>query len=222
MASYLVNKFKDVYRILPNLLYDQTDFARNMDGSIDEDAVYIPCQAKCEIWNYGNGTLTAYIPSIGRGHNLKKYMDKNKIPYTDYDETDEEVTIHFKAKDIDLVAEFMVPRTSGAGISPFSNKNIPRNKEVEIPEEELQRYKDIASKVDKKDILKIRTWNNDFLKDVLQKKIRKVTKDRSYDYNKDMKSMNMGRQVKEFIWSKGFFEDYLNYLDEKIVELYNS
>lgn len=221
MANYLVSHFKDVYRILPDLLYDNTDFSRNMDGSIDEDAVYIKCQFGCKIYSYGNGTLTAYIPSLGRGRNIKKAMDKNKIPYDDYDESDSEVSFHFKAKDIEPIAKMLKASTSGASISPFSLKNIPKNKEAEIPEEEMQRYKSISCKVDKKDMLKFRTWNNEFL-DVLQKKIRKETKNKKYDVKEDMKAMNMSRQVKEFIYVKNMWNDYLDYLDSAIQKYYNN
>ena len=222
MANYLVSHFKDVYRILPDLLYDKTDFSRNMDGSIDDDAVYIKCQFGCKIYSYGNGILTAYIPSLGRGRNIKKTLDKDNIPYTDYDESDCEVLFHFKAKDIEPIAKLLKASTSGASISPFSSKNIPKNKDIEIPEEEMQRYKFIANKVDKKDILKIRTWNNDFLENVLQKKIRKETKDKKYSYKAEMKSSNMSRQVKEFIYSKGLFEEYMKYIDEMSSQLYNN
>lgn len=220
MANYLVSHFKDKYRILPELNYSKTDFSRNMDGSIDEDAVYIKCQFGCKIYSYGNGTLGVYIPSLGRGRNIKKAMDKDKIPYDDYDESDSEVTFHFKAKDIEPIAKMLKASTSGASISPFSSKNIPKNKEAEIPEEEMQRYKSISCKVDKKDMLKFRTWNNEFL-DVLQKKIRKETKNKKYDVKEDMKAMNMSRQVKEFIYVKNMWNDYLDYLDSAIQEYYN-
>ena len=215
-------KYKGTYRLMPDLNYEKTDFSRNMDGSIDEDAVYIKCQFGCKIYSYGNGTLTAYIPSLGRGRNIKKAMDKDKVPYTDYDESDSEAIFHFKAKDIEPIAKLLKVSTSGASISPFSSKNIPKNKEIEIPEDEMQRYKSIASKVDKKDVLKIRTWNNEFLENILQKKIRKETKNKKYSYKDDMKSLNMGRQIKEFIWAKGMFEDYLNYIDSAIQSYYNS
>ena len=222
MSSYLVNKFKGVYRILPNLTYDNTDFARNMDGSIDEDNVYIKCGFNCKIVHYGNTTLMAYIPSIGRGHNIKKAMQKDKIEIVSYDESDEEVIIGFKVKDIEYMAQLMKAGTSGAGISPFSSKNIPKNKEVGIPDEEIEKYKAVASKVGKGDMLKIKSWNNDFLENVLQKKIRKETKNKKYSYKEDMKNSNMSRQVKEFIWSKNMFEDYVNYLDSKIEAYYNN
>lgn len=221
MANYLM-KYKGTYRLLPDLNYEKTDFSRNMDGSIDEDAVYIKCQFGCKIYSYGNGTLTAYIPSLGRGRNIKKAMDKDNVPYTDYDESDSEVSFRFKAKDIEPIAKLLKVSTSGASISPFSSRNLPKNKEVEIPEDEMQRYKSIASKVDKKDVLKIRTWNNEFLENVLQKKVRKETKNKKYDAKEDMKSLNMGRQIKEFIWTKGYWELYLDHLDSAIQAYYNN
>lgn len=221
MANYLVSHYKGVYRILPDLTYDSTDFARNMDGSIDEDAVYIKCKNNCKVYAYGNGVLTAYIPTLIRGHNMLKAMKKDGIEIVDSDESSEEVIIRFKAKDIEYMADLMGFSSYGASTSPYSPKNIPKNKEAKIPDEDMQRYKDVVSKVDKKDVLRIRNWNTNFLEKVLQKKIRKVTKDKKYSYKEDMKSLNMSRQAKEFIYVKEMWNDYLDYLDSAIQEYYN-
>ena len=220
--SYLASKYKGLYRVLPDLDWQTNSFPIDCDGARDEDMVYIPCQNDNKIMYYGNGILIGYVSTIMRGRNIKKEMKKQKIELVDYDESDEEVMFKFKAKDIEQVAELMKAKTYGASISPFSNKNLPKNKDIKIPDEEIERYKSISSKVDKKDMLKFKTWNSSFLNDILQKKIRKDTKNKSYDYKKDMKKMKLGRQVKEFIFAKNMWEDYLVYLDTAISEYYNN
>lgn len=220
MANYLVTKFKGQYRILPELDLETNDIPRDPEGNIDEDAeVFIACQQGNKIRYWGNGILIGYVPSLGRGRNIKKAMDREGIEYFNYDESDEEIMFHFKAKDIEPVAELMKAKTSGAGISPFSSRNLPKSN-VEIPTNEMARYKDISKKVDKSDLLLIKNINASFLSDILEKSLRKL--DRAYNYKSDMKKLKMSRQVKEFIWTKGFWEEYLDYLDNEVEAYYNS
>lgn len=226
MANYLVNKFKGKYRILPDLDVGTNDFARNPDGSIDEDMVYIACQNDCKIWYYGlnesrRAILGAYIPSLGRGRNVKKAMKKQKIDVIDYSESDEEAMFKFKAEDIDAVAKLMKAKTYGSNISPFSIKNLPKDKTVKIPDKEIDRYKAITSKVvEKGDMLLIKNINSAFLMDVLEKTLKK--KNKKYSYKDDMKKLKMSRQAKEFIWHKGMFNEYLEFLDKEINTYYNN
>ena len=137
MAQYLL-KFKGRYRILPELDLGTNDFPRDKNGEISKeyDDIYIACQYGNRIYNYGKGILYAYIPSIGRGRNIRKALDKQGILYTDYNETDEEVEFKFKAKDIEPIATLLKAKTNGANISPFSKKNLPKAKDVEIPLDE--------------------------------------------------------------------------------------
>lgn len=201
------------------------DFARNSDGSFDDTDVYISCQYGNMIYAYGhiNNTkpvwLVAYIPSLIRGRNIIKAIKEREVEYIDYKETDEEVEFKFKAKDIEVVAELMKAKTSGANISPFSIKNLPKS-DVKMPTEEIERYKEITSIVPKTDLLFIHRVTNSFLDDILQKSIRKSTKNKSYDYKLDMKSLCMSRQTKEFIYKKGFWEEYLNYLKKEFEKNY--
>lgn len=220
MANYLTTHYKGRWRILPDLCEDTHDFPIDCDGIRDEDCVYISCNNDNKIMYWGNGILIGYVPSIGRGRNIKKAMKKEKIEFFDYDESDEEITFRFKAKDIELVAELMKAKTYGAGISPFSNRNLPKNKDVKIPDEEMAKYKSISGKVDKSDMLKFKSWNSDFLTNVLQKKIRKDTKNKAYDYKEDMKKMKLSRQVKEFIYVKNMWQEYLDYLSKEIDSYY--
>ena len=226
MSHYLM-KYKGTYRILPVLDEVYHDLPRDNYGNINHDEVelYIACQFGNKITEYGKDTsnrmvLRAYIPSIGRGRNIKKVMDAKNIPYTDYFETDEEVEFHFKAKDITPIAELMKVKTGGANVSPFSNRNLPRA-DVEIPTEEIERYKAVTEEVQKDDLLVIHRITNDFLSSFIEKKYRKI-EGKGFDVSTDMKKMKMKRMAKEYIWTKGFWEEYLNFLQKKIKEFYKN
>ena len=220
-------KYKGVYRLLPELDLETHDLPRDEAGNIEDDAeIYIACQNGSKISYFGlnesrRGVLIAYIPSLGRGRNVKKALKKQGIDIFEYSESDEEVMFKFAAADIEPVAELMKARTSGANISPFSSKNLPKRKDVMIPDDEMLKYKAISGKVDKKDMLMFKKWNSAFLEDILQKKIRKDTKDKKYDYKADMKKMKLSRQTKEFIFSKNMWADYCDYLAKEIESYYN-
>lgn len=220
MAQYLM-KFKGKYRLLPELCLDTNDFPRNAQGGIDEDAgIYIKCSYgnKISYWGLNDskrGVLIAYIPSVKRGRNIKKDLKKQGIDIIDYDESDEEVMFKFLASDIEPVANLMKASTYGAKTSPFSTKNLPKEK-VDIPEEEMERYKSLISKLDKSQISYIAKMNNVFLDDVLAKKLRPPRKRKKFDYKSDMRQMKLSRDAKGYIYKKGLFEDYLEYLEKEI------
>ena len=158
MAGYLVRNYKSVYRILPVIDNATNDFCRDCNGKIDEDNVYIPCYYNSRIWHYGRSKLIAYIPSVQRGHNVIKALKKNGVNVFDCDESDEEVMFKFNASDMEHVASLMKPKTSGAKTSPFSSKNLPKA-QVDIPENELARYKSLVSKLGSSGMSVIRTAN---------------------------------------------------------------
>ena len=222
--NYLM-RYKGKYRLKTELDQSSNDFVRRDDGSIEDIDVYIDCQHGNRIFVYGhiNNTkpvwLLAYIPSLGRGHNIINALKKNNIMIADVIESDEEVEFKFKASDIEIVAELMKAKTGGASISPFSNKNLPKS-DVEIPLEKIEQYKEITSVIPKGDLLFISRTTNSFLDDILQKSLRKSTKNKSYDYKFDIKKLKMVRQVKEFIYTKGLWEEYLNYLKKEIEKNY--
>lgn len=224
MANYLVNKYKGIYRILPDICNDTNDFAKDENDKIDEDMVYISCYYGSKIWYFGlnesrRAVLGAYIPSLGRGRNIKRAMKKNKIDFFDYDESSEEVMFKFLATDIEPVAELLKAKTSGAGISPFSSRNLPKA-DIKIPEEEIKRYKNITSKIDKSDMLIIKNINQSFLDEILAKKLREKGTRKPFDYATDMRKMKLSRQIKEYIWIKGLFGEYLEFLTDKIDDYY--
>lgn len=224
MTNYLVTKFKDKYRILPEIDANTNDFCRDCHGDIDEDMVYIACSYDNKIYYYGlndshRAILGAYIPSLGRGRNIKKALEKEGIAVLNYDESSDEVTFNFLASDIDKVAPLMKAKTSGASISPWSKRNLPKS-DVEIPKEKIEEYKKFSSNIQKNDVLLIKSINNDFLTNILEKSLRK--KDKKYSYKQDMKQLKMSRQVKEFIYVKGFWKEYIEYLDAEIEKYYNN
>lgn len=86
-----------------------------------------------KITYYGKSILQAYIPSLIRGHNILKAINEiDSSIIFDIEETDEEVLFKFKYVDSDKIIPLLKPRTSGANISPFSTRNLPKNKDYEI------------------------------------------------------------------------------------------
>lgn len=212
MAGYLANHYKSIYRILPVIDQSTNDFCRDYTGKIDENNVYITCYNDVKVWHYGGSKLLAYVPSLQRGHNLIKAVKALGVDVFDCDETDEEVTFKFNASNIDSVISVLKPKTSGAKISPFSSKNLPKA-QVDIPENELSRYKNLISKLGTSGMTVIRTANKNFLNDVLAKKLRKKGKRKRFDYASDMKAMCLSRDTKAYVYAKGLWEDYLKFLE---------
>ncbi len=237
MSRYLM-KYKGQYRIKPNLDLELHDFPRDENGSIDSsyDDIYIKCSYGSQIYHYGHSTLVAYIPSLGRGHNilialakdlklineednsrdyksLYQTLNENKTVF-DIVETDEEIEFKFNAKNIELIAKYLKPLTSGSDISPFSSRNLKKRNDVIIPEEDLNKYKKIINALDKNDLFIVRKITINFLENILQKECKKLNKD--FCYKTDMKKQMLSRQAKEYIWTKNLWDSYLNYLKNEI------
>lgn len=226
MADYIATHYKGRYRCLAEIDKSKNDFPRDANGNIDQSTgVYIKCANNCQIYAYGTDghremQLGAYIPSLGRGRNIKKKLKRLGIAFDHYDESSCEVTFTFSSFDIDKVAEIMKARTAGAGISPFSTRNLKKNT-VDIPDELTAQYKDAISKLDKSDMLLIKQLNKSFLNDVLAKKLREKGKRKPFDYAEDMKQMGLARDVKGYIYKKGLYGDYIHYLADAIVFYYS-
>lgn len=212
--NYLM-KYKGIYRLLPELDLSTNDFPRTPSGEIEDIDIYISCQYGNKIKCYGHIEkkrpvwLIAYIPSIGRARNIKKALDELGIEYIDYTENDIEADFKFKAKDIEEVAKLMKAKTSGAGISPNSVKNLPKS-DYTIPVENLRPYKEITVVIPKGDILIISQITNRFMDEILSKKYKRI------DIKSDMRKKCMARQIKEYIHSMGMWDEYLNYLKKEI------
>lgn len=220
MSGYLVSHYKSQYRILPVIDMSTNDFARDREGNIDEDNVYITCYYGVMVWHYGGSKLLVYVPSRNRGRSYVKNIESVGVKVFDYDETDEESTFKINASDIGSIESILRPKTSGAKTSPFSSKNLPKAV-IDIPEAEINKYKSLVSKLGTSGMSVIRKANVGFLSDVLAKKLRPPKKRKPFDYASDMKSMRLTRDVKGYIYSKGLFEDYLAYLEKAIDSHFN-
>ena len=84
MAKYLM-KYKGTYRLKAAIDQSTNDYPRDDSGGIDPsfDDIYIKCYGGAQIYHYGFSTLVAYIPSIGRGHNILKAI-ANDIGLPEY------------------------------------------------------------------------------------------------------------------------------------------
>lgn len=227
MADYIASHYKGEYRCLAEIDEEKNDYPRDTNGNIDQSTgVYIKCANDCKIYAYGtNGhremQLGAYIPSLGRGRNIKKELAKMGVPLDNYDESSCEVTFTFSSSDVSTVADVMKARTSGANISPFSTKNL-KKKKIDIPEDFVNQYKNTISKLAKDDILLIRKFNKSFLDDILAKKLREKGKRKPFDYASDMRQMGLARDIKGYIYTKGLYEDYIRYLADAISAHYRN
>lgn len=204
----MTDKFKGKYRILCE--YDQAtkDFPRKLDGSYEDADCYISCQYGNKIFHKGRDILIAYVPSIGRGHNIIKAIndiDPNII--INIEETSIEILFEFKYKDSDRVIPLLKPKTSGANISPFSSKNRYKNKDFSIPDEEIVRYKEIVAKIPQGMLLSLSKWTVSFLQSL-------ATRKQPWDKIKaDMILKGLGN--KEYIYSIGKWDLYIKYLKDK-------
>lgn len=232
MARYLL-KYKGQYRIKPNLDLQLNDVPRNDDGSIDPsyDDIYIKCANGSQIYHFGRSILVAYIPSIGRGHNiliaiakelklidedtksrdygtLYSILNKDKTVF-DIMENDEEIEFKFNAKNIELIAKYMKPQTSGADISPFSTRNLPKSSYT-IPNEDLRDYLEITNRIPKEDKWLISRITNEFMNNILSKNTLYKTITMKTDMRKKM------LKGKEYIHSMGYWDEYIKYLKKEL------
>lgn len=211
MSDYLYKKFFGKYRILAPIDSQTNDFPRNDKGDVDTEDFYIPCRTGAEIYHYGRNILEVLIPSLIRGRRLIKMCEDQNIKISNIRENDSEVSFRFKVNNMPFIAEYLQPKTQGKNIRPFSTKNLPQSDYV-IPKENMEDYKKIISIVPKEDILCISQITNNFLEEKLIKKYRHM------DIFFDMKKEKMSRQIKEYIHYLGEWNEYLNYLNEALVE----
>lgn len=165
--AYYLQKYVGTYRVKSEYDLDTNDFARDANGNLETDSTYIKCANGAKIFHYGKNILECYVPALQRGRNMLKnlatelglnledygtpcnyrtfYQDlENTKVVFDIDESDAEVWWHFQSKNIELMAKYMKPQTSGANISPFSPKNLPKQKYA-LPYENMAVYKQIIN-----------------------------------------------------------------------------
>ena len=71
---------------------------------------------------------------------------------------------------MNLLEKYLKPKTNGSHISPFSSKNLPRNKEYIIPERDLVQYNTIVNKMGKNRIIELTHITRNYLKSIVTRK----------------------------------------------------
>ncbi|MCJ7965821.1 hypothetical protein MT487_01880 [Lachnospiraceae bacterium NSJ-171] len=209
--NYLIKKYKGVYRLRAPIDQRKNDFPREIDNKYAENDCYIDCLHGNKITYYGKSILQAYIPSLIRGHNILKAINEiNSSIIFDIEETDEEVLFKFKYVDSDKIIPLLKPRTLGANISPFSTRNLPKNKDYKIPDEDLNLYKEIVAKIPPERILVLTHITNSYIKTLVN---RRNTMDK---IRADMKLK--GLSGKNYIHSIGKWKDYIKYMEKNLNE----
>ena len=211
MANYLISHYKGKYRI--KCEYDQItkQFQRKLNGTYEDMDCYVDCYKNIKIFHYGRSVLEAYIPSVIRGRNIIKAVEGNegKDIISDVTETDSEVSFRFRANDLDKLAKYLKPKTSGANISPFSSKNLPKNKSYKISDEEFAVYKEIVEQIGKNRIIELTHITNSYLKSL-------VTKTNTWD---DIKADMALKELtgKNYIHAIGKWREYTMYLKNCLI-----
>ena len=124
-------------------------------------------------------------------------------------ENSEEVLFKFSAVNIDKIAIVMKARTSGASISPFSSKNLPKS-DYKIPEEDLLMYKQATASIPVENLTAYLNINNSFLEKISTKRFSEK------DIKVDMKLKCM--KFKEYIHFTGRWNEYLKYIEKYVKE----
>lgn len=210
--GFLIDHYKGKYRLLAPYDISINQFPRKLNDTFEDIDIFIACQKGIKIFYYGKSILEVYVPSKTRGRNIvrdiKEELSDSIISYIE--ETDSELLFRFHSKHMERLEKYLCPKTNGSNISPFSVKNLPKNKDYNIPEDELVYYKNIVSNIPKKRILTITHITVLYLKSL-------VTKNNSWeDIQADMKLK--GLKTKEYIHSIGKWNEYIKYLEENLSE----
>lgn len=206
--SYLINKFKGVYRLKTPYDLNTNDFPRKLNGNLEDNDCYIDCQFGNKIFHYGGSILQAYIPSIGRGHNIINIINEiNSNIIFDIQENDSEILFKFKYINSDKIIPLLKPKISGAGISPFSSKNLPKSN-YKIPDKDFNMYKEIVAKIPQECILTLTHSTNNFIKSLATKK------NPIENIKADMRKKCL--RGKEYIHFIGKWNEYIKYLNNNL------
>lgn len=216
--NYYLRKYVGKYRVIAEIDQNTGDFCRDKSGNYcNNNDIFIKCFKGTRIWYIGNRILQVYIPSIKRGNNILKKIDAKYV--FDVEQTDEETLFKVKDKDLESIIGYLQPQTNGASISPFSTKNLKRDK---IPLVEVVNasqnavYEEISNFIPKDDKLLILQWNRSFITDFLTN-----TLSMSIDEIKaDMKQKNM--KQKDYFCCVGYWNEYIEYLKRKVKEKYGN
>lgn len=124
-------------------------------------------------------------------------------------ENDEEIEFHFHPKDLSYIATLLKASTYGADISPFSTRNLPKQK-YEIPESDLEQYKQVVKDVPKDKFLIISRATSNYIFEHMQK----MKQYKPEPIKKLMRKKML--KGKEFIHSEKQWDDFLKYLSKEV------
>lgn len=191
--GYLTTKYKGKYRLKCEVDKVTNDFPKTLKDTYEDADVYIDC-------SFGNKIID---------HKQFNSDIKNSKFIFDILETNSEVMFKFYEKNSDKIIPLLKPKTSGADISPFSPKNLPKIIYV-IPKDELREYEDIIAplKEDGK-LLALSKLTQNYIKLLSKKRLYRGVDMKTYMRKKMLKG-------KEFIHSEGHWNDYLKYLRKEI------
>lgn len=123
------------------------------------------------------------------------------------EETDSEVLFRFHSKHMEQLEPYLKPKTSGADISPFSSRNLPKTKYT-IPDADLNAYKEIVSKIPQNELISLVHTTKKFIEAYAKKNLKGV------DIKADMALK--GIKGKDYIHSIGAWDKYIEYLKKNI------
>lgn len=104
--------------------------------------------------------------------------------------------------------QYLKPKTSCANRSPFSTRNLPKNKSYAIPNEDQVEYKNIIEKIGKGNVIILTHKTNAYIKSLATKK------NTWEDIKADMALK--GLSGKNYIHSIGKWKDYILYLHKEL------
>lgn len=221
MDTYL-NKYKGKYRVRAHYDLDTNDFVRDDEGNLDDSFgdFYLSGRSGIEVKHGYGSMLACYIPSLQIGNNvLKSYYEttignpngksmdriikelKENGYVDDVDILSIEVFFTFHANHLDTLAPIIKLKTSGANISPFSTRNLPKAP-YSIPKKDMDKYKKCRGDLTGLEIGKIQ---NEF-----------ITK----TFNKDFK-VNLRKEMLkplQYFHKHGYFNEYCEFVKEKTHE----
>ena len=154
--------------------------------------------------NQKTGSL---IESVDYDVLYKEISESTEYPIYDLYENDKEFTCKIKAEDLDWIKDEIGIRTTGADISPFSVKNLPKIKH-EIPADDEEKYKNITSELGLECGRLIKSAN--------AKYVKRLNKLLQTDIKNDAKNSSM--KLKDYIHflGKEQWDDYIEFLKKEI------
>lgn len=229
---------------------DTNDFCRDKHGNLDTsfDDLYIPCMNKVQIYHIGQSNLQAYIPSLGRGHNIIKAIYNDTIGNVETlkeilrKKNDEEKitnvylyeTMYNQLNANGLI--FDIEENDGEVLFKFKDKNMDIMEKYLKPKINGANRSPFSSrnlpkrkyKIPGEDLNQYKELTKDIPKEKMRVYIdlnngfmKKIStkKNKIDDIKSDMKKC--GLKSKEYFHSKDLWDKYINYIKENVEDLLN-